>query len=235
MGFVVKTVNAEGGLGQDLAELRSRAGYSIEQVTRATKLPPSVIHALENEDWSRIPDPVHWERQVRAYVGFLGGNASYYILKYREALKSQRLEVQPKDFLPRPIRIRPMELLVGSRWFAVAGFLSLFLGLGTYVYWQARAISSAPPLALQAPADGLQLDGPVVQVRGQTSPESSVTVNGTQAVVGTDGEFTATIHVPRGTTMVVVSARKRHGKEATLVRRVLYDRVTSRSDTDLLN
>lgn len=228
MGFMVKSVNAEGGLGQDLAELRKRAGYTIEDASRATKLPPSVIRALEEEDWAQIPDPVHWERQVRAYAGFLGGNASYYILKYREALKSRQMAPEAKDFLPRPIRIRAIELSVGPRWFAVAGVLIVFLGLGAYVYGQARAISSPPPLTLESPTDGLQLDGPVVHVRGQTSPESSVTVNGLQAVVGTDGEFSATIHVPRGTTLVVVSARKRHGKEATEVRRVLYDRVTSR-------
>lgn len=224
MAFVAKRLHGASRLGPDVAELRERAGLSIEEVARQTKLAPSFIRALEGERWQEIPDPVYSERLLRLYVSHLGGNESFYVHKYRECLALRNLARKPDERLPRPIKLTLSDRLVAPRLIAAAGFFVFTLFLGGYVYWQATAISEPPPLELESPSDGLRIEGPAVQVIGKTLPEASVTVNGRNAIVGSDGRFESTLYVPRGTTMIIVAARRRYSREVTLVRRIQYDR-----------
>lgn len=224
MGFVHKSVNPAARIGADLTELRTRAGYTREQAAAYTKIPSFLIRALEDEAWEEIPDAIYAERIVRSYVHALGGNEAYFIHKYREHLAERHEKRTLQDVLPRPSRVRLRDLFVSSRYIALAGFLLFAIALGGYVYVQVHGISSAPPLTIDTPQDGQRLDSPHVEVRGTTLPESSVTVNGVQAVVQSNGVFVLTLDVPRGTTLIYISSRKRHGKAANDVRRVVFER-----------
>lgn len=224
MAFTIKSVNPTGRIGADLEELRIRAGYSRSEASHATKIAESFLRALEEEDWGSIPDPVYSERILKSYVVFLGGNETYFLEKYRECLRGRHSARRPEELLPRPRQVNLSDLIVGSRLLTVAGFVAFVLLLGGYVFIQARAISTPPPLSVSSPEDGLRLEQPLVHVVGKTLAETSVTVNGRQAVVQPDGVFDLSMDVPRGTTMIVISARKRHGHEAVITRRVVYDR-----------
>mgnify|MGYP001573174899 FL=1 len=126
--------------------------------------------------------------------------------------------------IPRPSRVRMRDLVVSSRYIALMGFFLFAIVLGGYIYVQVRGISTPPILTIDAPQDGQRLDSPHAEVRGKTLPESSVVVNGVQAVVQPSGVFTITLDVPRGTTLITISSRKRHGRAANDVRRVIFDR-----------
>jgi len=224
MAFVVKRVNGTGKLGPDLVELRERAGLSLEQATKVAKLTPSFLRALEDEDWSGLPDPVYAEKLLKSYVSFFGVNESYYLHKFREGLRTREIERNPADFLPRPVRLGATALVVTPRIIAAVGFLCFVFLLGGYVYAQARAISLAPDLEVLTPADGLRVDDPYVVIQGQTLPGSIVDVNGVEATVRPDGHFSLDLNVPRGTTLIRIVSRRRHGAESVEVRRVIYDR-----------
>lgn len=224
MSFVQKNVNATGHFGADLLDLRERAGWTRAFVSGRLKLTESFIRALEEEDWSSISDPIYAERILRAYVDFLGGNQRYFLDKYRECLKQDAQARAPSEYLPRTRQIRLFDLTDATRVTAVLGFVLFVMGLGGYVYAQARAISAPPPLTLDEPDDGARVSEPFVLVKGKTLPESSVLINGRQAVVQADGSFALTMEVPRGVTTILVTAKKRHGREADLTRRVMYDR-----------
>ncbi len=233
MSFVTKRLHDTSRLGPDLAELRERAGLTLEEAARQTKIAPSFIQALETERWSEIPDPVYSERLVRLYVASLGGNESYYIHKYRERLATQQVERRPEEHLPRPIKMHMTDRLVAPRILAALGFVLFAFVLGWYVYWQATAISEPPLLELTEPLDGARVQDPAVRIIGKTSPEATVTVNGAGAIVRPDGTFEYTAYIPRGTTMMIVTARRRHSREVTVVRRVQYDRELPESVTEI--
>lgn len=222
--FVMKQLHSSDCLGPDLVELRERAGLTLEEAARESKLPPSFLRALEEERWSDIDDLIYSERLLRAYVSQLGGNESYYLHKYRACLRARNVEAKPEDFLPRPIRLRMKDLLVAPRLIAIAGFILFSLLLGGYVYGQARAIRKAPPLEIFSPAEGLTVTEPEVVISGKTIPEATVTVNGRPVVVNPDGVFEERLYVSRGMTELSVSARKRHGDEVTAVRHIFYER-----------
>jgi transcriptional regulator with XRE-family HTH domain len=224
MAFVLKRVNGTGKLGPDLVELRERAGLSIDQAAKLAKLTPSFLRALENEDWSELPDPVYAEKLLKSYVSFFGVNESYYLHKFREGLRTREIERNPADFLPRPVRLGATALVVTPRIIAAAGFLCFVFLLGGYVYAQARAMSVAPDLEILSPADGTRVDDPHVTVEGHTLPGAIVSINGVEATVRPDGSFFNEMNVPRGTTLIRIVSRRRHGAESVEIRRVIYDR-----------
>lgn len=224
MGFVTKKLNASGRLGSDLIELREGLGLTVDEAAHRTKIAPSVLKALENEDWVDLPDPVYAERLLKSYVSFFGANESYYLHKFREGLEAREIVRDRTTLLPRPMRLGLREMAVTPRILAAIGFACFSLLLGSYVFVQARAMSIAPPLEIFSPADGERVEDPLVNVKGKTLPGSTVTINGATAVVGDDGFFEYHLNVPRGTTVIRIVARRRHGNESVTARRVIYDR-----------
>lgn len=224
MSFITKRMNASGRLGSDLIELREGVGLTVVEAAKLTKLAPSIVRAFENEEWADLPEPVAAERLLKSYVSYFGANESYYLHKYREGLETREIVRDVSAFLPRPMRIGAYELAVTPRILAAVGFFCFTLLLGGYVYSQARAMSVAPPLEVLSPADGERVENPLVVVRGKTAAGSSVTINGAPAVVGDDGIFEYQLNVPRGTTIIRIVSRRRHGNESSTARRVTYDR-----------
>jgi len=224
MPFVLKSVNAEGGLGADLKELRERLGLSLSQASQRTKIMESLISAWEEERWHEVSDPVYAERIFKSYVISLHGAEQYFIDKYRAALAARDIKPNPEEYLPRRHNVPKFDLAVGARvrTLAIFGFF-VVLAVG-YVFMQVRAISIPPPLEITAPADGAELDGPRLMVTGRTLPNATVNINELPVVVQPDGTFSLELDVPRGTTLVTVSAKKRYGREVTATRRVVYDR-----------
>lgn len=224
MAFVTKRLNSPGRLGPDLIELRERLGLTLAEAAARTKVAPSVVKAFEEEDWTDLPDPVYAERLLRSYVSYFGANESYYLHKFREGMEAREIVRDRSTLLPRPRRIGTLDLAVTPRILAAAGFFCFALLLGGYVFYQARAMSVAPTLVVESPVDGARVDDPEVIVRGRTTPGASVTINDASAVVGDDGSFEYELNVPRGTTVIRIVARKRHGNETVDALRVIYDR-----------
>lgn len=224
MSFVQKSVNTTGRLGADLIEWRERAGFNRDQAATATKIHSSIIRLWEEERWSDIDDVVYAERMLRAYVKFLGGSVPYTVQKFHSGISASRFERRPEDMLPRTRKIHLTDFLVGYKLIVAGGFLLVTLALGGYVFYQVRRISTPPILRLLEPADGSRLDEPSVRIHGQTDPDASVDVNGRQAFVSESGEFKLDLDIPRGLTLVIVRAKKRHGHKVTEARRVIYER-----------
>lgn len=221
---MTKRLNSPGRLGPDLIELRERVELTLEEAAHKTKLAPSIVKAFEDEDWADLPDPVYAERLLKSYVSYFGANESYYLHKFREGLETREIVRDRSTLLPRAMRVGAFELAVTPRILAAVGFFCFTLLLGGYVFSQARAMSTAPPLFIESPADGERVEDPLVTVRGKTLPGATVTINGAVAVVGDDGAFEYALNVPRGATVIRVVSKRRHGNESADARRVVYDR-----------
>ncbi|HWQ99596.1 MAG TPA: helix-turn-helix domain-containing protein [Candidatus Methylomirabilis sp.] len=234
MTFLHKRVGEGAGtFGGDLQDLRELRGFTVEQVARDTKIRDTIIRALENDRLQDIEDPAFMERHLLTYVRFLGGYEPYFLARYRAKLDLLQARRTTRDLLPRALGVRGWDLMVGPHLLGVLGILALALALGGYVWWQAQAVGTPPPLEIQSPADGERLMRPSVVVRGQTMPEAFVRVNGHDAAVNSEGAFELTLDVRRGTTIITIVAQRRRGSETRVVRRVVYDRPLQ--ETELLD
>jgi cytoskeletal protein RodZ len=70
--------------GRYLSRQRELRGLSRDEIARVTKIPPTLLAALEEGEVTRLPDRVfvlHW---VRAYAEFIGLEPNETVLRYEE-------------------------------------------------------------------------------------------------------------------------------------------------------
>lgn len=71
-------------LGPYLRELRQRRGVSLEELSRATRVAPSYLEALERDDLDVLPAPVFVKGFVRAYCQALSEPPDEALALYRQ-------------------------------------------------------------------------------------------------------------------------------------------------------
>lgn len=223
MGFIQKRINPGGGLGHDLVELRMKAGLSLTEAAKLSKVSEGAIRSLEEERWHEIPDPLYFEHVFRSYLSLYSIQQNYYLQKYRTSLNIQSRERTTEELMPLE-RARWSDFTVWSRVVAAFGLI-VFAGLiGGYVFYQVRAVTAAPSLFVDTPKEGERLARPVADIQGKTEPDANVSINGRSAIVDNEGFFKLTIDIPSGPTVIVIQAKKRRGKTAEETRHVFYQR-----------
>lgn len=71
--------------GRWLARERELRGLGRDEVTRATKLAPGVVEALESGEEPRMPPRAYVLGYLRAYAAAVGLDADEVVLRYEEA------------------------------------------------------------------------------------------------------------------------------------------------------
>jgi len=74
-----------GAFGRWLARERELRGLKRDEVTRATKLTPGVVEALESGEEGRMPPRAYAVGYLRAYAAAVGLDADEVVLRYEEA------------------------------------------------------------------------------------------------------------------------------------------------------
>ncbi|MBU0540153.1 helix-turn-helix domain-containing protein [Patescibacteria group bacterium] len=222
MSFIQKQLLPEAEFGEMLKELRELRGFTYDELSKLTRIHPSIIQALEREEFSELADPLYAERHVKFLVLALEGRPDYFLKKYRALLKEKN--AVPVDTMKVRTTVRKRDFFVTSRLVAAAGFF-LFAGLAcAYLIWQAYLLQDPPPLRIITPVEGARLTVPHVDVQGETAPNALVTVNGQKAVVDGEGRFRIVFDIPRGLTTLTIEASRRYGSPITLTRMVSYER-----------
>ena len=89
-----------------------------------------------------------------------------------------------------------------------------------YVGGEVTALLPAPLLELSIPTNDVVTDARTISVAGMTESSASVVVNDT-TVTNAEGAFRAEVELNPGVNTIVIRAFRRHGREATLERRVV--------------
>ena len=74
--------------GKYLSQQRELRGMSREDISRATKIPPSLIVALEEGQVERLPARIFVVNYVRAYASVIGLAPDEAVLRYEEVDKA---------------------------------------------------------------------------------------------------------------------------------------------------
>ncbi len=190
-------------------------GLSPKKIADMTGIPDRYIEMLLEGDTSKLPPAPY----VHGYIAKLSGILNFdkdtmWRLYQKESslTKSGRDDLLPKNrFAVRSI----------SRGWTLAGFIIvacvLFGGYNIY------GIIASPELVITIPAsDNSTVAQETILLQGKTDPAYIVTVNGSEVYVGKDGLFQKEIQLQEGINSVEFVVRKFLGKEARIVRNILY-------------
>jgi cytoskeletal protein RodZ len=222
-GFRTRKVHSEASIGDTLKRLRTRQKLTVAQVEEATKIRSKCITALESDSWDSIPNSEAYGRgYLETYASFLKANTSDLLAKYdRSKAVYHRTTSGPVELAPRS-RLHKAGFLLTPRLLLIAmGIASVALFTGVIGYQLNRYVS-APFLELtsSARAEGLiseqlSIGSQTYSLQGKTSVGATVTINGEQVPVDSEGVFTGTVSVQRGVNAIVVEALSTNGKKTT--------------------
>jgi cytoskeletal protein RodZ len=114
--------------GRYLTQQRELRGLSREDVVKATRIPASILTALEEGQVDRLPARVFVLNYVRAYATTIGVAADEALLRYEEIDKTLQ-STPPPAALERQRKTKALVIL------AVVVVLAAIGGWGAFLLW----------------------------------------------------------------------------------------------------
>ena len=205
-------------VGSILKEARSAKHITLTQAEEATKIRMKFLQSIESDDYSGLPSLSYAKGFVKNYSEYLGLDSSMVLAFFRrQTTEVTRLSLLPKgvsDPLNKSIfQLTPGKFLTGI----LAALALIFLG---YLGFQYRKLNQPPSLTIQSPANQLVTTERRVDILGKTDPDATVSVNGINVLVRSDGKFFDQVSLDSGVNKITVMATSRFGKATTVIREV---------------
>jgi len=201
--------------GEILAAARREKGWSLEELSRRTKIQAKFLKAIELSQFSKLPKAPFVKGLVRTAAGELGLDPQGLAAIFRRDFGvSEKTDIVPKTLetgKKNPGWAPQMTVAV-----AVAVVIVAFLG---YLGWQLLTLASGPMLIITQPSEET-VAGEEVAVEGKTDPGAAVTINGQEIRKNKDGNFSQILSLTPGEHTITVTAVGQNGKKATAQRTV---------------
>lgn len=111
--------------GKYLVQQRELRGLSREDVSQATKIPPSLLKALETGQAERLPERVFVVNFLKAYAQVVGLEQDEVLLRFEEVADERPVDLAPVEEPGEKNKRVPRGLAIGiGVGLAAAGFAS---------------------------------------------------------------------------------------------------------------
>lgn len=193
---------------------------TVEDISRATKIHPKFIKALEQGDYSAFSSVVHLKGFLKNYARHLELNVSevlaFWRREYKEKDQTHTLRDRSRPLLTPRVLITPNRVIFGVT-------LLLILGFFGYLAYQYRSFARSPHLEVGSPAADIRQKENTIDIFGQVSEGATLTVNGQELEGNLKGEFATTIGLSEGVNTLIFVAVNQLGRETKLTRVVVVE------------
>lgn len=205
-------------VGEILKKTRLEKKLTLEEVEKKTKIRAKFLSAIEENDYQHLPSGVYIRGFIRNYSEFLGLPPEKILVLFRRQFDERKnLGLLPQG-LSKPLTGNTFSLKAPMLAILLS-FIPLFL-LFIYFYQGYRILSEAPSLTINNPQEQAVIQGEGVEVAGQTDPSATLTINGQQITLQSDGSFVQKITLTPGVTTLEFVVKNKFGKERVTKRTV---------------
>lgn len=218
--FRVQSISREKTWGEQLREARELARWSLADAAYELQMREEYIYALESMDITRLPGVVYARYFLERYAQWLGIDIPPLLKSFDREVS--RVDSHGSAHLPLE-RVSRGDLRVWPHVFrrisagVLAAVFLIYLGFSLY------NIVRPPDIQVDFPEVDMKISDLSLRVKGQTDPEVDVYVNGSLAVVDSEGYFERLLSLQPGVNKVVVEASRRFSRTARLERQVLVE------------
>lgn len=204
-------------VGERLCEERVRKGYSLEEVSKATKIRISFLLALEKGDYKKLPSGTYVHGFVRNYARFLGLPEKEILALFKRGYDEEKfIKVLPDGFARKDDF--PISKIKFTQTFKV--LILTFIILAVYIIFQYRSAIFNPMLNVSAPTENSVISSQSVVVIGKTDPNATVFINSELAVLDKSGNFKKTVNVFAGKAKIIVKSINSFNKASIIERQI---------------
>ena len=203
--------------GSALREIREKKDLKVSDVSRILGIHAKYICAIESGKWKHVPGGVYRTKYISEYAGYLGISDNQLSLR----LKQLAEEVRPKKnslFAQKHAEVKAFIIPRVLRASAIMGAVVICL---FYLAGRFEKLSTPPDLQILSPNENTITDQKVMEVAGVSESETQITINGSPVLSNQAGFFSLPIDLREGINTITITAKKKLGKENTIVKQVL--------------
>ncbi len=199
-------------IGEVLQSTREKLKIDISVVVAHTHIKQEYLEALEKNEFYRLPSPAAAQGFLQTYARFLGIDTQHAL-----AILRRDFEIYKDTYVPvlSVIHTEKTKKRLGRVVFFVIGVILVSLIVGGYGYWTYHRLTKPPELYILTPDNDTVVTSPVV-VRGITSSDANVEINGEPVGMTQDGEFAGEVELQAGESVISVTAKNRKGTETVM-------------------
>jgi len=215
-------------IAEQLRNARQEKDVKLKDVAKKINIKYEYLKALETGELEKLPPGVYRKNFLKEYAIFLGLD-SQKILK--DFVGDETIAQDDKKLVRRKSGGFFSKQIIKSHNFLIVPkivksivvviiILICFLYLGFYL----KNIFSSPQLKIIEPQNNLTINHNFIDVIGEVETEVEVTINGELIPLDQgDGDnlFTKRINLKIGINTIVITAKKKYGRNTTITRQIL--------------
>lgn len=185
----------------------------LEEISQKIKIPLKHLQAIESENINAFPQEPYCSLIVKDYANFLGLNSQeilgFFRRDFAQKHKNKNTQNSRFSFTPR-----------FTFFLAVIGSIMAF---SFYLVSEYLQFNRPPSLSVKWP-ESESIGTTLLEISGNTDPESTVKINDNLIIVSPDGSFVKNLYLIKGDNPVTVESQSPSGKSTTShkIIKVLY-------------
>jgi cytoskeletal protein RodZ len=203
-------------VGEKLYEERVRKGYTLEEVSKATKIKIAFLQAIEKGEYKKLPHGTYAHGFVKNYTNFLKLSEQEILPLFKREYDEEKLKIIPdglirqEDFplnkfkITQALKVLPLIIII----------------LLAYIIFQYRAAIFNPSLSVSYPLENSVISSQSVTVIGKTDSNATVYVNSELAILDKDGNFKKTVNIFPGKAKITIKSVNNFNKTTILERHI---------------
>ena len=217
MKFKTKSIQKQ-CLAEQFKVVRERKGITLFHVAEETRIQKHYIEAMELGQYDRLPQGFV-ERFVEQYARYLRIDPEKALAWYR--VETLPLESDaPEPLVSEEISNNPFVIpFVAIRFFLVL-LIGIFL---SYLGFEIYGVLAPPELVIHGPSENFITEEHMVMIEGNTTPESSLLMNGQSVAIDEQGHFAQEVALKDGVNLIRIEARKDQGRANVIFRKILVE------------
>jgi len=205
-------------VGEVLKEGRLKKNFSLEKVAELTKIQIKFLKAIEEDDFTKIPQGVTTKGFIRNYAQVVGLSPGNVLAVFRrDFLENEKGQVIPRGMVTP---LNKITFAWNPKLTLMAGVFLLLLILFVFFGRQYLNLVSAPKLSVIYPPDNEIVKQKEIEFIGKTDKDASLYINGEIVSLNQNGEFDKRISLVDGENEIVFEAISRKDKKTRLIKKV---------------
>jgi transcriptional regulator with XRE-family HTH domain len=219
-------------VSEQLRSARQAKKIKLSQIAKKLNINEKYLASLEKDEYKELPHGVYGKNFLREYALFLGLDYNQLALDYETEINILEPKRQ-KELFSKQV-IKEQYLLAMPKIFRNVLIFLVISVCFVYLGYRINKIISPPLLTITSPAANLITDKNALLVAGKTQAEANLMVNGETVLSDKNGNFSKIISLKNGINIITITARKKHGRDNTIVRQILVKNNQADNSTLLL-
>lgn len=206
-------------LGARLRSVRELRQIDIELAAKRTGIRLEYLKAIEEDHIGALPSGLYAKNYIKKYASLLGLSKE----EIDNWLKNN-IDIISDSSDPFSQKVlRKKELIVFPKLLKNTIFIIIFLICLFYLATYFKKIIFPPELIIHHPSQNLKTTDNFIEIKGATEKEAEISINGELVLNNNNGEFYSNVNLKKGVNNIVITAKKKYSREASVLRQVLVE------------